>query len=624
MGLHRRARAEARWGLRRDTVRQEWTEAAGWPVAVAAARGVFACLLPLAAGAADDDRAIRVAVAPVDGRELRAGASARATVSVSDPASGFALTGLTPALWLVPDNGDNGGARCEQLVNRLAGSAVTPEGTVDVNGFDVVQATADGRLALVDPLLNLASANIKAIIDVGSVPVGWSLDRMGRRLAVATALDRSVRIIDMGGFTVEKHQQLDADPVAVADSGAGFWIGTADGSAIPVSRAGALGAAVKVGGGPVALSATGDAVAAVARTGEGAFLRDGRGPVRFSTGTEISSIAFAPLSDSLYALATGGDTLLVIPQDRPGAVTRIPLENKARGLSIDPHGRWLALVAADGLAVTIFDIARNRARWTIAARDPLIAADFSDAFLYLVHARQGGATRVVFDPAGGPPATVTIAAGSSKDVEQRSGALPVMARIPQAGMLIASSRDRAAYMVNDDNAQAAMSSLPLRAGEPAGIILRYRGLGPGSQRGEYQAEVVVPRGGKYVAVVRTEKPGIAHCAPITVAAADGESTPAAASAPTAAIARRLVTASTLAPGRQTIRFEISGTPPASLRGATLVGTGWQLTPSEISSAGAAWLMSADLEAGRAFTLFVQYQDTSGGGILSAAVEVGNR
>ena len=578
-------------------------------------------LLVLTAATDEPEPAIQVTVKAKDGGNLRAGAPAQIEVSARDPATGFALSGLTPAFWLVPEDTDTANGGCDRLVNRLAASAVTPEGTVNLNGFDVVQATSDGRIALVDPLLNLASANIKAIVDVGAIPAGWSLNASGHTLAVATVADRTLRLIDMSDFAVKHSVRLEAEPAAVIQSGAGYWVGGKDGWLVTVNDRGTLGAKMMLGIGPVAFVTTGGGIVALARSGDGAFLRDSGSQVPFKLGAAVAGMAYAPLADSLYALADGGDALFVVRQDRPDAAVRLPLDRSARTLAADPQGRWLALVAADGLAVTIFDIARGRPRWTVAVQDPVIAADFSDSFLYLVHARQGGATRIVFDPEGGPPGVVTIAAGSSRDSEQRAGALPIMARIPQAGMLIASSRDRSAYMVNDDNAQAAMSSLPLRAGEPAGIILRYRGLAQGAERGDYRAEAVVPRGGRYVAVVRTEQPGIAHCARVAFASAPGEQVAPVLAKAGLPIARRLVTAAQIAPGRQVIRFSISGSPSARLRGATLVGDGWQLTPTDISTAPADYAMAVDLQPSRAFTLFVQYQDAAGMGILSTPVQV---
>ncbi|MDX3899362.1 MAG: hypothetical protein QHC40_02435 [Sphingobium sp.] len=563
---------------------------------------------------------IRVSARASDGGELRAGVPMRVDVSVRDPASNTPLSGLTPALWLAPDDGEQGERRCERLVNRLAASAVPPEGTVEANGFDLIQATEDSKLALVDPLLNLASANIKAVINLGSVPRDWALDSSGAMLALAVPGVPELQLIDMNRFAVAATVPLGAEPSAVRADGHGFRVGTVDGAIVAVGTDGRAGAPERIGTGAVALSGAGETIVSLALSGNGAFIRRGRGLVRFAIGSPVAAGIYSPLADAAFALTAEGDALVRVPQDRPDALQRIALQRKARAIAASPDGRWLALIAADGAAVTVIDVARGRERWTIAANDPVIAADFSDAFLYLVHKHQGGATRVVFDPAGGAPGTVTIAAGSTREAEQHAGALPLIAHIPRAGVLVASGRDRAAYMINDDNAQAAMSSLPLRAGAPAGILLRYRGLAPTAQPGSYDVQVVVPQGGAYLAVVRTEQPAVAHCARLIIAGPAGTGAPTSAALPQA-IERHLSTSPRILPGPQFLRFMISGEPAARLAGVTLVGDGWQMSPRDIASDGQGFSAPVDLAAGRGFTLFVRYRDERGEGILSTLVEV---
>ena len=576
---------------------------------------------------AQDGRAIRVQLAAEGGGPARAGEPAAVSVRVQDPASGFALSGLTPALWLLPLTPGEAQTSCEQRVNRLAGAAAPARGGVDVNGFDLIQATADGKLALVDPLLNLASANLKGVLDLGEVPAAWALEPDGRVLAVAITGDRPLRRIDLASFTQLEPTPLPAAPVALLGAGDTLWAGLADGSV-----RGGGGAVHALGRGAVRLAATPLGVLAVAASGQGAYLRGHERVAEVDLGTPILALGYSPLADSGYALDATGRNLLVVPQDSPQAVRRIALPRAMRTLAVAPDGRWLALVAEDGLAVSIVDTVRDRVRWTVEVRDPVIAAGFSDAFLYLMHAHQGGASRVVFDPQGGPPGVVTIAAGSRAAGEQRAGALPMLARIPAAGMLLASSRDRSAFMVNDDNAQAAMSSLPLRAGTPAGILLRYRGLeADPSERGLYRAGVVLPRGGEYLAVVRTESPALAHCARLTVAPAAGETPLVAEAAEAPPVERQLLARIAQAEGAQAgaaqpggervLDFTITGSPQATLLAASLVGDGWQRTPRDLQRSAGGYRMHIGTEA-LPFTLFVQYRDRAGGAarVLAAPVQ----
>lgn len=577
--------------------------------------------LALAQGSAlGQGRAIRVELEGADG-PIRSGESATVSVRVQDPASGFPLTGLTPALWLLPLMPDEVEEDCERWVHRLAGAAAPPRGGVDVNGFDLIQATTDGKLVLVDPLLNLASANIKGIVDLGEVPAAWTLDQGGRNLLAATASDQRLHRIDLDSFKQVDSIKLSATPTSMLTSAGIVWIGLDDGSAQAVG----VSERLQLGEGKVRLSATPLGALAVAASGRGAYLRGSQISATVDFGMQIRALGYSSLADSGYALSFDGRALLVAPQDSPQMLRTIELPRRMLELAVDPVGHWIALIAEDGGAVSIVDTARGRVRWTIEVDDPLVAVGFSDSFLYLMHAHQGGASRVVFDPAGGPPGVVTISAGSGKEGEQRVDQLPMLARIPSAGMLLASRRDRQAFMVNDDNAQAAMSSLPLRAGAPAGILLRYRGLTPStSERGLYRAGVVLPRGGGYLAVVRTEQPALAHCARLAVAPARDEVPVVAMRKEPPVTARELQVGVARDRDGQVLEFVISGLPEATLLEASLVGNGWQRTPRDLERGTHGYRMHLG-DTILPFTLFVRYRDRADGParVLATTVDVGS-
>ena len=567
-----------------------------------------------------DERVIQVTLGKDNA--VRAGEPVDLQVRVRDPASGYPLTGLTPAIWLMPVAGAEANEDCERRVNRLAASAVAPRGVVDVNGFDVVQAVAGGRLALVDPLLNLGSANIKAMLDLGGVPNAWALESDERSLAVVVAGSRSLRRIDMSDFRIAQDVPLPAEATALVEAGGALWAGLSDGRLFAVDDAGDS-AAVPLGEGTVRLVALDEGALAVARSGDAAFLRAGRIAQRFRFPGRVEAIGFAALSDSAYALSKDGRTVWIAPRDAPEAVVEVALDRRMRSLATDPQGKWLALVSADGRAIAIFDTRRQRVRWTVEVDDAVIAADFSDAFLYLMHARRGGATRVVFDPLGGPPGLVGIAAGSANVDDRTVGALPMIARIPGMGVLLASHRDRIAYMISDDNAQAAMSSLPLRAGAPTGLLLRYRGLQPASERGAYRARVALPSGGEYVAVVRTSQPDLAHCMRFSVAPAPGEPPHLAqvAAAPTAEPVpeRLLETRLYQASGSKRLHFVISGPASFELLGASLVGDGWQQMPADIERSDDGYSIPVPAAPASPYVLFVRYREGDATRILASAV-----
>lgn len=512
--------------------------------------------------AAEEDRSIvSVALGTSDGRAPQAGQPVTLTIRARDPGSDYPLTGLSPAAWLVPDTGDADG--CQAWVNRLAGSPVPPPGVADLNGYDIVQLARDGTLALIDPRLNLATANIRSLIRLPALPARWAIDPAGTTLAIVPGEAPSkVRLIGYSPLAVRSEIDARAMVTALSAGDTDLLAGTADGRLLRVSRDGRIIAAVALGTGAVILQRDDDGgLIAMAQDGHGLIEGDGGRSVRFAgVAGGVRSVAYASLADAAYVLAANGRSLSIIHRDAPGALFSVPLEVEAARIVPDRHGRWSALPASDGRSVAILDTRVGAVRWTIATEDPVRDVVFSDSFLYLSHARAGGVTRVVFDPDGGAPGVAMIAAGEAATSDRDPSPMPLVVRVPGNGIIAASPDRRVGFMVAEDGAQAAMSSVPLLAGDTAGLLLRYRGMREIGSEGTYRTEFVPQHGGRYMAVVRINRPALAHCRAIAIGGSPDPALlrqTAVGAAPAAAL--RLLSAPR--PGEPDIRFALEGAPP---------------------------------------------------------------
>ncbi|MBL8259927.1 MAG: hypothetical protein JNM60_08985 [Candidatus Competibacteraceae bacterium] len=574
----------------------------------------LAAVAPALAATDERERFIAVQASGPQGGAPAAGQPMDVRISIRDPATGAPLTGARPALWLAPIGAPEAeSTRCEIWVSRLLNAPVAPAGVIDLNGFDVIQATDDGRLALVDPQLNLASANIKAIVSLAETPVAWAIEAEGRELWVALAKTRTIAKLTLDPFAVATKHQLASAPSALAALGAAFWVGTADGEVLRLERESSPALAGRVGQGRVLLDSAGqEGLFALAENGDGSFI-DGLGLAgRFRVGVPVRAAAFAPLADTLYALDRSGRQLLAVARDSPERPVSLALARPASSLTSSPDGRWLALTADSGQSVTVYDTTANRERWTIEFTDPVIGAMFSDAFLYLMHRQQGGVSRVVFDPEGGPPGITTIAAGTSGAIPQQASRLPLAVRVPKAGIFLASARDRAAYRVSEEG-MAPMSSLPLRAGTPAGILLRYRGAVPDVEEGDYTARAIPRHGGPYLAVVRTEQPNKVHCARLDIG---GPPDPAVAGQSTAAVAPpATLQVEPIRRRDQQVRFSLSGPHSGALaihRAVLMASDGnWRRLLNEVRRADDLYIAPVALDYDGPLQLYVEFLDQGG-------------
>ena len=482
--------------------------------AVALIAALFAVAPALAQkGTPGDARYVTIALATQDARTgdapLQSGKRARIAVTLRDPATGFPISGAGMAAWIVPDTGET----CAAWFGRLDRSGQIPSDVIPLVGFDVIHATRDNRIAVVDPLLDLASANIRAVRSIPAEPKAWALGPQ-RTLAIISGEVGAVSVFDPDGLQ-GRLVTLPAPARSLGADSVDQWAGLDDGRAVRIFPDGTAGPPIAVGSGPVAFAAAaGLPTVALASDGSGRILD--RLERRFRFGEATGPAVLSPLANSLFALSIDGTALLVADLDDPDRQSRVALERPGRALAVSPSGRWIAIADADGTRIAIFDTEVMRVRWSVDQPDPVVEMAFSDAFLYFRHRKQGGVTRLVFDPTAPQPGLAAIAAGLPAERPQEAGPLPRLVRIEGGGVLVASETERRAYLVSESGAQAAMTMLPLRAGDTAGVLVRPRGMMPGKEPGNYAGWFSAPDNGAYLAIVRTQAPEVVQCQAFTV------------------------------------------------------------------------------------------------------------
>lgn len=567
---------------------------------------------------------VSVSLEARDGGGPEAGRPAVLTIHARDPASDYPLTGLTPAAWLVPDTG--GASSCEGWVNRLAGSPVPPAGVTDLNGYDIIQLAKDGTLALIDPRLNLASANITSLTRLSALPALWSIDQSGSNFAIVPGDARSkIQLYNHSPLALHTEIDAGAEVVSLNASEEDLIAGTADGRLLRISPRGLVKGEVDLGEGAVVLQ-RGDkgGLIALAQDGHGLVEGDGGKSVQFAgVGGGARSVAYSSLADGAYILSADGRSMSILHRDEPGRLFTLPLDTAAARIVPDQQGQWLALPSTDGLSVAIFDTRIGSVRWTIAAADPVRDVLFSDSFLYFTHARAGGVTRVVFDPDGDAPGIAMIAAGETSSSDRDPSPMSLVVRVPGNGIIAASPDRRVGFMVAEDGAQAAMSSLPLLAGDSAGLLLRYRGAREIGNNGKYRTDFVPEYGGRYLVVVRIDQPDLAHCRSIEIGGARDPTV-----GDRRAVEKRSSPALRLLTGAQAgdaeVRFAIEGAPPgAVLLNALLMSDsgGWHRFVDVVAEGEGRYLFRASIPRSGIYRLYAEVRSTSGDETLGLEIPV---
>jgi hypothetical protein len=158
-----------------------------------------------------------------------------------------------------------------------------------------------------------------------------------------------------------------------------------------------------------------------------------------------------------------------------------------------------------------------------------------------------------------------------------------------------------------------MSAVPLKAGDPAGLLLAYRGLSAARNTGRYTSSFIPPYGGEYLAIAQIDQPKLVHCEKVHL---QGPPDPLQNSGKTAAAALvSLDVSSSVGSGSRELRFTLASTDGTKLQPRRLLLMGadgsWHERSQQFRPQGKAF--AAELLVGPAgpARLFVEYREPTG-------------
>lgn len=480
---------------------------------------------------------------------LPAGRRVALDLAVRDPATRWPLDGLTVRAWLrapLPS-----GESCAEATGRLARFGADPRHAVPLDGLRLLAPGEDGTLAVVDPRLNLATANLARVdrLADGRLPVAMVLDPAEAVLWAALPDEDAVlrhdlatgapatRVALSGGRPTELAGPLPDD---VGEGGAVAVGLDGPGAVARLDREGRETARREVGRGPVRLALGAGRLATLA-------IGDGRLAVldpwtlevqgTLALGTPATALALVDRQD--LALVAAGDRLVVVGVGGgapPALLADVRLGATAPDrLAASPDGRWAFALDRARSVLAIVDLARGpRLAHALAFEE---GAEELAVGLDLLYVRLRDAPAVAILPFAaldapgrdGTPVVerVTMGAAPTGGVGRS-----LMAPGPGGrGLWLAHPADRRAYLFTGGAMRAPETAVPLKGSAPAGLILQP--LAPQSRGGgRYRATLATPTSpGRYLLAVALDRPVEAHCLELAVegapAMAGGASGPVA-------------------------------------------------------------------------------------------------
>ncbi len=413
---------------------------------------------------------------------------------------------------------------CLQAARGFFGTGRLPMDAVPLVGPVVGVAAEDGGFTVVDPFLDLASANLIGAATLPERPAAVVAHPAGAGFLLSLPEQGEVRRITAFGATAAALATgLDRPTSLVADAAGGVWV--LEAGAGRVTRFGADGGATDRRPG-IALS--GDATHVLVRGpgGELALLPGAGGaPILVLPAARgVTAEALVPGPDGPVAvLRLAGEVLAAHYLDAPDRPQPVALAAPAERLAVDPQGRFAVAWHEAGGPVSVVDLARGHVAQVIGARgaDAAIAEVLlTDTALFLLRADQtmvGAVELAAIDvEAAAPVRRIPLGQPGAAP----AGAAGFLARLlPRGEVLAVHAASQTGFLLHGASALGdapPMDAVRLRGGIPAALAVLDRGFGEIAP-GRLRAGAILPVPGPFELVLSTGVGGLTLCFPVPTA-----------------------------------------------------------------------------------------------------------
>lgn len=428
----------------------------------------------------------------------------------SDPPAGLELMG-----WLRPQSASN--LSCNESARSFMATGRLPTGAIELNGPIIAVASTDGALTLVDPDLDLATANLIGAQRLAAPPHSLVADEARHRLLATLTDQGQILAIQVPSARSEVLADSLAQPVSAwpAADGSVWALTRGDSRVVRVTTTGAV---EPLAADALALnpSTSGDSMAVAGRhyrrlldTGDGEPLLD-------ISDAATDAIVLSDLERSFALAAVEGDRLSIHYADAADATVEIMLPAAATRLATGIEGRWiLAWNPAAQTPVWLIDVARGRVLQALHPPAPIVDIAFTEFAAYLMTADQQrvGVLDLSAIRTDRPAQLREVALGKPRTPPLQRGGL-LASLWPGRGMLAVHAESYTGFMIDDYSMMGdapPMSAIRLRGGVPA-LIEAYDRSFRETRPGRFVSTAVLDTPGEYELVTTTGIGALSFCA----------------------------------------------------------------------------------------------------------------
>ena len=485
-----------------------------------------ACLLCGPLRAQEGTTSLRAELAltdPVTGAGMQPGSGqmVRLVVTLTDAVTGQAPRGLPLQGWVRPVQ--TGNSTCDQAVRGFLTTGSVPTGSVNLNTSVLAMQSRDGSLGVIDPKLNLMSANMLSAFRPGEVPAGLAVDSAGMRLLATQSAQGTLLAFPVPGgdpVALAKGLQTPAD-IALTENG-DLWIGALRGGRLThLGHDGSPLGSIDMGHGRVILRDVADLpLVAFSEAGAVRLIDRKTGDTLYEDASGEALADVAAVGDTgVLSLPAGRAEAVLRYLDAPQAPITLSLGLEFARVSVSADGRFaLAWTPGEGTFVLI-DLARAQVVQPVALRDATLteARIFNDAAYLLSH--DGGFVGVIdLATVGlGRAAEITEVRLGVKGSRPLGDTALLVPLAPSPQLLAVDPVTQTGFVIeamSGVNGMPPMDATRLRGGVPQKVLVVDRRFGE-TAPGRFSA-VWAFEAGDYELVLTTGITGLSSCLTFTV------------------------------------------------------------------------------------------------------------
>lgn len=484
------------------------------------------------------DRGVRVEfyAEPVSGPQIRAGEDLKVGFRITDSVSGEASTHLHPAAWLThrrPESGKPDQATCENEIGALLRRGlIHTKADADLNSFYILTLNVDSSIGIIDPTVNINTANLLALVRFEGESAEWALDEDYGMAYVTLPQKGKVAVADLGQRTLKEYLDVGAGTrrIELPPDGRYVWVANEGiGTVSVIDRENqSVVHTLEVGPGPMDLAVDEKERFAFLGSGKGGHLsiidiQQMKQVTRLEVGEGDPAMAWSPLGALLYLVNKKNGMVKVIDPEQRKIVNRFDLSEKISAFKATPDGRFILAIAPEKRLVKVIDTALNRVTGELATETEPDQIIFTSDYAYI---RNRGTANISVIQLGGlanpsRAGVVSVPIGVTppdqvKELVKGNFDVNPMAVFPHGGHILALNPADKTVFLYMEGMMVPMNSFKTYTARPMGLMVYNRGLREGKVEGDYTAIVRLEEAGTYNVPFYLESPLVAECFELVV------------------------------------------------------------------------------------------------------------